>query len=352
MMEMMMKKDAETEHTFKNHAATIHNLEVQNQQMVKALESRNQGGLPSTTEENPRDHLKAIELRIDKPPPPLPFVPKVPFQHRVKKPQDTCKFHKLLETFKKLQINISLAYALREMPHYAKFLKEIITNKRSWDAEGPVPMTEKCSSIILSNLPTKLKDLGSFTIPCTIGNMQSLADHSLKKPHGIVEDVLVKVNKFIFPVEFVVLDNAADKEFPMILGRPFMYSGRALIDVHDGKLTLRIGDESVEFDMRKITRHLNSGGELEEKLAENKAIMPSMPSKEEEVEEEEYIEEPVLEPLLKSKHITPSSSEKPPKVELKILPAHLRYAFLGADSTLPIIISNKLTKNKSRGSLM
>ncbi|XP_050211584.1 uncharacterized protein LOC126661761 [Mercurialis annua] len=406
MMEMMMKKDAETEQTFKNHAATIHNLEVHNPQMVKALQSRNQGGLPSTTEENPRGHLKAIELRsgkalddsyagratvVDKPPPPPPFVPKVPFQHRVKKPQDTCKFHKLLETFKKLQINISLANALREMSHYAKFLKEIITNKQSWDAEGPVTMTEKCSSIILSNLPTKLKDLGSFTIPCNIGNMQSvnclcdlgasinlmplslfcsmfgdrqvqstlmmlqLADHSLKKPHGIVEDVLVKVNKFIFPVDFVVLDYAADKECPMILGRPFMYSGRALIDVHDGKLTLRIGDESVEFDMRKITRHPNSGGEcmrvdmmdelVEEKLAENKAIMPSMPSKEEEAEEEEYIEEPVLEPVLKSKHITPSSSEKPPKVELKILPAHLRYAFLGADSTLPIIISNKLTKN-------
>ncbi|XP_050222260.1 uncharacterized protein LOC126672353 [Mercurialis annua] len=172
--------------------------------MAKALQSRNQGGLPSTTEENPREHLKDIELRsgkalddsyagratfeaekeqceggepekvVAKPPPPPPFMPKVPLPHRVKKPQDTWKFHKFLETFKKLQINISLADALREMPHYAKFLKEIITNKRSWDAEGPVPMTENCSSIILSNLSTKLKDPGSFTIPCTIGNMQSV----------------------------------------------------------------------------------------------------------------------------------------------------------------------------------
>ncbi|XP_050229108.1 uncharacterized protein LOC126678249 [Mercurialis annua] len=395
IMEMMMKKDAETQQTFKKHAATIHNLE-----------SRNQGGLPSTTEENPKEHLKAIELRsgkalddpyarratveaekeqceggepekvVAKPPPPPPFVPKVPFPHRVKKPQDTWKFHKFLETFKKLQINISLADTLREMSHYVKFLKEIITNKRSWDAEGPVPMTENCSSIILSSLPTKLKDPRSFTIPCTIGNMQSvnclydlgasinlmtlslfrsmfgdqqvqatpmmlqLADHSLKKPHGIVEDVLVKVNKFIIPVDFVVLDYAADKECPMILGRPFMNTGRALIDVHDGKLTLWIEDESVEFDMRNITRHSNSGGEcmrvdmvdelVEEQLAENKAIMQSMPSKEENDEEEEYIEEP------------------PPKVELKTLPAHLRYAFLGADGTLPIIISNKLTKKQEQ----
>ena len=334
------------------------------------------------------------EKVVAKPPPPPPFVPKVPFPYRVKKPQDTWKFHKFLETFKKLQINISLADALREMPHYAKFLKEIITNKRSWDAEGPVPMTENCSSIILGSLPTKLKDPGSFTIPCTIGNMQSvnclcdlgasinlmplslfrsmfgdqqvqatpmmlqLADHSLKKPHGIVEDVLVKVNKFIFPVDFVVLDYAADKECPMILGRPFMNTGRALIDVHDGKLTLRIGDERVEFDMRKITRHPNSGGEcmrvdmadelVEEQLAENNAILQSMPNKREDAEREEYLEEPVLEPLLKSKHITPHSSEKPKKVELKTLPAHLRYAFLGADGTLPIIISNKLTKKQEQ----
>ncbi|XP_050233207.1 uncharacterized protein LOC126681696 [Mercurialis annua] len=234
------------------------------------------------------------------------------------------------------------------MPHYAKFLKEIITNKRSWDAEGPIPMTENCSSIILSNLPTKLKDPWSFTIPCTMVQatpmMLQLTDHSLKNRNGIVEDVLVKVNKFIFPVDFVVLDYASDKECPMILGRPFMNTGRALINVHDGKLTLRIGDESVEFDMRKFLRHPNSGGEcmrvdvvdelVEEQLVVNKAIMHSMPSKEEDAEEEEYIEEPVLEPLLKSKHITPPSSEKPPKVELKTFPAHLRYAFLGADSTL------------------
>ncbi|XP_050217462.1 uncharacterized protein LOC126668300 [Mercurialis annua] len=179
------------------------------------------------------------------------------------------------------------------MPYYAMFLKEMITNKRSWEAEGTIPMTKNCSSIILRNLSTKLQDPGSFTIPCTIGNMKSinclcdlgaiinfmplslfrsmfgdqqvqatpmmlqLADHSLKKPHGIVENVLVKVNKFIFPVDFVVLDYAADRDCPMILGRPFMNTGRALIDVHDGKLTLRIREESVEFDMKKITRYPN-----------------------------------------------------------------------------------------------
>ncbi|XP_055960383.1 uncharacterized protein LOC130015024 [Mercurialis annua] len=269
---------------------------------------RPQGGLPSTTENNPREHLKAIELRsgrnlekangkkhvveedepqvvIDvasssqeppivceevaieveepyvRPPPPPPFVPPVP-----------------------------LADALREMPQYAKFLKDIITNKRSWDSGATVPIPKVCSSIILNDLPAKLKDPGSFSIPCTIGNMSSinclcdlgasinlmpltlfrtlcgdqtvkstsmvlqLADHSLKRLFGIVEDVLVKVDKFIFPVDFVILDYAVDKECPMILGRPFMNTGRALIDVHGGKLTLRIDEETVEFDMKKVMR--------------------------------------------------------------------------------------------------
>ncbi|XP_050233331.1 uncharacterized protein LOC126681820 [Mercurialis annua] len=103
---------------------------------------------------------EVTELPYVKPPPPPPFVPKVPFPGRLKKTRDNQKFHKFLEIFKKLQINISFADALREMPQYAKFLKEIITKKRSWDDKGTVSLTENCSSLILSDLPTKLKDPG------------------------------------------------------------------------------------------------------------------------------------------------------------------------------------------------
>ncbi|XP_050214948.1 uncharacterized protein LOC126666039 [Mercurialis annua] len=232
-------------------------------------------------------------------------------------------------------------------------------------------MTENCSSIILSNLPTKLKDPRSFTIPCTIGNMQSvnclcdlgasiilmplslfrsmfgdqqvhatpmMADHSRKKTHGIVEDVLVKVNRFISPMDFVVLDYAEDKECLMILGRLFMDTGRALIDVHDGKLTLRIRDESVEFDMKRITCHPNVEEEcirvdvvdelvqdVEDRFRKSCANAQMVSA----LEEEECIEEPVLEPLIKRNYITPLSSEKPSKVELKPLPAHM-ICFLGS----------------------
>ncbi|XP_031252930.1 uncharacterized protein LOC116110861 [Pistacia vera] len=76
-----------------------------------------------------------------------------------------------------------------------------------------------------------------------------LADRSIKHPRGIVEDVLVKVDKVIFPANLVVLDMYEDKEIPLILGRPFLATRRALIDVQEGKLILRVQDETVTFNV-------------------------------------------------------------------------------------------------------
>ena len=125
-----------------------------------------------------------------------------------------------------------------------------------------MPLGETCSSIISRKIPTKLKDLGSFTIPCVVGinefshclcnlgasinlmhlsifrklglgdvkatNMTlQLADHSIKRPYGVVEDLLVKVDRFIFPVDFVILDFEEDRQCPLILGRPLLNTGRA-----------------------------------------------------------------------------------------------------------------------------
>ena len=101
--------------------------------------------------------------------PSLPLAPKIPFPYRLRKQKDGEQFNKFLEIFKKLQINIPLAEALVQMPKYAKYLKEIITNKRTWDINETVPLGETCSYIISKKLPTKLKDLGSFRIPCIVG---------------------------------------------------------------------------------------------------------------------------------------------------------------------------------------
>ena len=132
-------------------------------------------------------------------------------------------------------------------------------------------LTEECSAILQRKIPQKLKDPGSFTISCTIGDFNfnkvlcdlgasinlmplsifrklglgevkpttvslQLADRSIKHPRGIIEDVLVKVDKFIFPADFIVLHMEEDREIPLILGRPFLATCRLLIDVHQGKL--------------------------------------------------------------------------------------------------------------------
>ncbi|XP_027364392.1 uncharacterized protein LOC113871495 [Abrus precatorius] len=167
------------------------------------------------------------------------------------------------------------------MLKYAKFLKEMLSNKKKLEEFETVRLNEECSAILLRKLPPKLKDPGSFTIPCTICNsyfdkalcdlgasinlmsfsmfkrlgMQEpkptsislqLVDRSITYPRGIVEDVLVKVDKFKFPADFIVFDMEEDDEVPIILGRPFLATGRTIIDVQQGKLTLRCwGDKAV-----------------------------------------------------------------------------------------------------------
>ncbi|KAK6119641.1 hypothetical protein DH2020_046618 [Rehmannia glutinosa] len=170
------------------------------------------------------------------------------------------------------------------MPNYAKFLKEVMSEKQKWAEIEIVNLTEECSAIIQRKLPQNLKDLGSFTIPCTIGgnffdnalcdlgagiNLMplsifmklrlgevklstvtlQLADRSLAYPKGIVEDVLVKVDKFIFPVDFLVLDMEKDRGISLILGSPFLATAEALIDVKKGELTLQVNHERVSFSI-------------------------------------------------------------------------------------------------------
>ncbi|XP_062089761.1 uncharacterized protein LOC133796307 [Humulus lupulus] len=117
-------------------------------------------------------------------------------------------------------------------------------------------LTEECSAIIQKKLPQKLREPGSFTIPCTIGKFHwearptsitlQLVDRSLTHPKGIIEDILVKVDKFNFLADFIVLDMEEDEDVPIILGRPFLATGQALIDVQKGDLRLRVqGDEVI-----------------------------------------------------------------------------------------------------------
>ncbi|XP_050895151.1 uncharacterized protein LOC127101747 [Lathyrus oleraceus] len=159
--------------------------------------------------------------------------------------------------FKKLEINIPFYEALEQMPIYAKFIKDIISKKHSTDID-PIILTETCSAILQGmKTPMKKKDRGSITIPCTIGDRKfkkalidlgesvslmplsiykklgigtvqdtrmtlQFVDRSVRRPYGIVEDVLVKIDKFVFPVDFVILEMPEDEEIPLILGRSFL----------------------------------------------------------------------------------------------------------------------------------
>ncbi|XP_057760570.1 uncharacterized protein LOC130980947 [Arachis stenosperma] len=100
-----------------------------------------------------------------------PYIPKAHYPQRLRKSENDNQFFRFLETFKKLQINIPFAEALEQMPLYARFLKELITKKMSWKNDETVVLIEECSAIIQHKLPQKLKHLGSFQIPCVIGEI-------------------------------------------------------------------------------------------------------------------------------------------------------------------------------------
>ncbi|XP_070009873.1 uncharacterized protein [Nicotiana sylvestris] len=172
------------------------------------------------------------------------------------------------------------------MPAYAKFLKEILTKKRKIEETSVVKLIEHCSAVLQNKLPQKSEDLGSFTILCSLGTINfdkslcdsgasinlmplsiyrkleneigeirstpislQLADQTTLITKGIVEDVLVRMDNFVFPVDFIVLKMEENKEVPLILGRPFLTSGRAVLDIHERKLMLQVGEEPVTFNI-------------------------------------------------------------------------------------------------------
>ena len=427
-----------------NQAAQLRSLEVQMGQMANLLTERQPGSLPSNSEVNLRrdgnEHVKAVMLRsgkeleiqsqtpvveqletekviqpeqkddADKEQPQekqsvensneakasLP----VPYPQRLKKHKLDKQFTKFMDVFKNLHINIPFADALEQMPSYVKFMKDILSQKRRLADFETVNLTEECSAILQRKLPHKLKDPGSFTIPCTIGNAiferalcdlgasinlmplsifkrlglgearpttvtLQLADRSLKHPRGIIEDVLVKVDKFIFPADFIVLDMEEDKEIPIILGRPFLETGRAMIDVQRGELKLRVQEDEVKFNVFEAVRHPAESDtcfmtEIVEAIVSSRSgltdpLETSLVENESEnlsEEAEEYVKwmdsfghnrRKYFESLGEGAKTPVPSVEQPPKMEQKPLPSHLKYAYLGVESTLPVIILASLT---------
>nr|GFB84667.1 reverse transcriptase domain-containing protein [Tanacetum cinerariifolium] len=200
------------------------------------------------------------------------------------------QIEKFYEIFKEMSFEISFADALILMPKFASTLKALIGNKDKLSEMDRTPMNEHCSAVILNKLPTKLGDPEKFLIPCEFPGIDEclalvdlgasinlmplfvwkglslpeltptcmtleLADRLVSKPIGIAKDVSVKVGVFHFPADFVVVDFEPDPRVPLILRWCFLKTSRALIDVHKGELTLRIGHEAITYNLDQTSTY-------------------------------------------------------------------------------------------------
>ncbi|GJZ09390.1 reverse transcriptase domain-containing protein [Tanacetum coccineum] len=259
------------------------------------------------------------------------------------------------------------------------------------------PVNENCSAVILKKFPEKLGDPGRFLIPCDFPEMNEclaladlgasinlmplsiwkelslpaltktrmileLADQTISTPTSIANDVFMKVGTFFFPADFVVVDYVADPRVPLILGRPFLRTARALIDVHVLKIS-ESGNPTSTSDLMVDSCSLSFtpfGGsdflmeEIDEFLEHDDSIPPGVDGIYDSEGDTVYLEE-LLSVINSDPNLPPSpvceinvpekvksSCEDPPDLELKDLPSHLEYAFLEGDDKLPVIIAKNL----------
>nr|GFC18772.1 reverse transcriptase domain-containing protein [Tanacetum cinerariifolium] len=202
----------------------------------------------------------------------------------------TNQMEKLFQIFHDLHFDISFADALLLMPKFASTIKSLLANKDKLFELAKVSLNENCSDMLLKKHPEKLGDSSKFLISCDFPGMEichalanlgasinlmplsiwkklslpeltltrmtlELGDRSITRPKRVAGDVFVKVGKFHFPTDFVMVDFEADPRVPLILGRPFLRTGRALIDVYGEEITLRINDESITFNLNQTMRY-------------------------------------------------------------------------------------------------
>ncbi|CAL9019003.1 unnamed protein product, partial [Prunus brigantina] len=338
-----------------------------------------------------------------------PYTPPIPFPGRLAKSKQDKSFKEIFDILSKVNVNLPLLDVIRNMPAYGKFFKELNTYKRKYGPNEKVMVSENVSAVLQRKLPPKLKDPGSFSIDITIGgklvekamldlgasiNLMpysvylqlglgelkattislQLADRSVKYPRGIVEDILVQVDKLILPADFVVLDMEEapihDRELPILLGRPFMATAKTIIDVQNGLLTMTVLGETVQFKVFESLSHPSSSFDccsidVLDSIVFSKFLLAQsndplqyvLSQSQNDFDEEVLIEivaalealkpypstfSPLIEPLGPSTHLIPSVV-KPPELELKPLPSHLKYAYLAEFETLPVIIASDLT---------
>ncbi|GJR13812.1 reverse transcriptase domain-containing protein [Tanacetum coccineum] len=374
---------------------------------------------PSSSKEPSPASTSFSPISSPKIPEPNPHQPPIPYLSRLNKEKlqgkDDIQIHSFLQIFKKIHFNISFSEALAHMPKFSKMVKDLLTNKEKLLETANTPMNENCLAVILKQLPEKLRDTGRFLIPCEFYGLEScmaladlgasinlmplsvwktlslpelsttrmtleLATRTVAIPEGIAEDVFVQVGKFTFLADFMVVDYEVDPRVPLILGRPFLRTAHALVDVHGEKLTLRVGDEELVFNVESASKYpqkhsdksihkfdildttcedhfyevLNNHMSGSPTLSPDPMVESLSPSltpfgdkrllNDDPTPDLPPIPYPVC--LINDTEKIKSSIDDPPNLELKDLPSHLEYAFSEGTSKLRVIIAKDLKREE------
>nr|GEV94128.1 reverse transcriptase domain-containing protein [Tanacetum cinerariifolium] len=377
------KQEENLRRNLKNYMRSILGRFFQNQATTS-------GTLPSNTIPNPKDEMKAVTTRSG-------LAYEGPLISTNSSPEKVLE-QETEETTDKEQPNCQ-----RSTAHIQPL--SLLINKDKLFELAKVPFNENCLAMLLKKLPEKLGDPGKFLIPCDFPRMDvchvladidasiyhmplsiykklslpeltptrmtlELADRSITCPKGVTEDVFVKVGKFHFPTDFVVVDFEADPRVPLILRRSFLRTGRALIDVYGEEITLRVNDESVTFNLNQTMRYSSTyddnlvnridvidiackeyAQDVLDFKYNSKSSDPTLvsnPSFSKETKSE-FCKKPIvksssptLTPFGEKEAKAKSSIEEPPELELKELPSHLEYALLEENDKLPVIIAKYL----------
>nr|XP_016486276.1 PREDICTED: uncharacterized protein LOC107806605 [Nicotiana tabacum] len=349
-------------------------------QLSTLLSDRAPGTLPADTEKNPKETIKDVSLRSRKTLAAPKAKPRdereinstkiaeeqkigesLPKENVSIKDVDKQKVNNTVEESKNMPLLLFPQKMKREkldkcFGKFLEMLKQLYVN---------IPFTE-------NKIPKKCGDPGSFTIPCSLGSENfdkalcdsgasinlmplsmfkklegelgvikyvsvslQLADQTTIISEGIIEDILVRVDKFIFPVDFIVVDMEENKEVPLILGRPFLYTGRAILDIYEGQLMLRVGNKKMVFQMKRMMKYLcdeasayaclklDVVGELAEQHKMDKLVGDSL--------------ERCISQSSTTEDKDPEIKKEVKALELKVLPTHLKYVFLETNN-FPVII--------------
>ena len=323
-----------------------------------------------------------------------------PFPQALRRRKSSVNQTEMLEVLRQVKVNIPLLDMIKQVPTYAKFLKDLCTVKRGLNVNKKAFLTEQGSAIIECNTPVKYKDPGCPTISANIGGISvekalldlgasvnllsysmckqlglgelkptsitlSLADRSIKIPKGTIEDVLIQVDRFYYPVDFFVLDTepvaVGPNHVPIILGRPFLATSNAIINCRNGVMQLTFGNMTLELNIFHLSkRHMHSEEDDCEEVCIIDAILEEQANEQQvqdlltpelsecpEVQQEPQGMSTVQGYWRRKTEILPlltgDEPKEPQQLELKPLPAELKYEFLEENEQCPVVISSLLT---------